>query len=124
MKSKGLREIVACFSVEVVLGLRKYFSDELSLNQLRKNNMSNATSVGELQVSAKKIVALLEKLPPSKVQELLDFGDFLFSRLPPSPKREKLGDRFAGVWEDERSAEEIIADINSNRIDKAERESL
>ncbi len=86
--------------------------------------MSTISTMPQLHAPAQKIAALLEKLPPSKVQELLDFGDFLISRLPSSKQKEKLGDRFAGVWEDDRSAEEIINDIKNSRLDQVEREKL
>ncbi len=86
--------------------------------------MSEITSMWPLQASSKKIIALLEKLPPNKVQEWLDFGDFLVSRFSSPREKGKLGDRFAGAWEDERSAEEIITDIRSSRMENVERESL
>lgn len=45
-----------------------------------------------------QLQALLEKLPANKVEELLDFGAFLLSRIQAQPKQQqKLGDRFAGV---------------------------
>jgi len=53
----------------------------------------------------------LEKLPQNKIQEVLDFVDFLLLRAQKPIKMQRLGDRFAGVWKDNRSAEEIIADI-------------
>lgn len=71
-----------------------------------------------------RLIALLEQLPSSKVEELLDFADFLVSRLKTPRKVQRLGDRFAGVWKDERTAEEIIADIRNSRIDNAAREEL
>lgn len=78
----------------------------------------------KVMATTQKLNTLLEKLPSNKVQELLDFGDFLMARLPSSRKVQKLGDRFAGVWKDERSAEEIIADIRNSRVNGVTREEL
>lgn len=58
--------------------------------------------------------ALLEKLPANKVEELLDFGNFLLSRIQAQPQQQNFADRFAGVWQDERTADEIVADIRGN----------
>lgn len=63
-----------------------------------------------------RLSVLLRVLPENKAQELLDFGDFLLSRLPKRiPNSQKLGDQFAGVWKDDRTAEEIIAEIRNSR---------
>lgn len=78
----------------------------------------------KVTATTQKLNTLLEKLPSNKAQELLDFGDFLMSRLPTPRKAQKLGDRFAGVWKDERSAEEIIADIRGSRGNGVAREEL
>jgi len=68
------------------------------------------------QIANQQLLALLEKLPANKVEELLDFGVFLLSRIQAQPKKQELlGDRFAGVWQDERTAEEIVADIRASR---------
>ena len=74
--------------------------------------------------TSKRLNTVLEKLPAGKIQELLDFADFLVSRLQAPPKVQRLGDRFAGVWKDDRTAEEIIADIRNSRFDIIERERL
>jgi len=66
----------------------------------------------------------LEKLPQNKIQEVLDFVDFLLLRAQQPRKMQRLGDRFAGVWKDNRSAEEIIADIRNSRVNAAERNEL
>ncbi len=71
-----------------------------------------------------KLNALLEKLPRDKVREVLDFADFLASRKSTSKKIERLGDRFAGVWMDDRTAEEIIADIKTSHLNSVEREGF
>jgi hypothetical protein len=72
----------------------------------------------------KKLSALLKKLPRAKAQEVLDFADFLASRIQTPKKTQRLGDRFAGVWKDDRTAEEIIADIRESRMNSMEREEL
>jgi mRNA-degrading endonuclease RelE of RelBE toxin-antitoxin system len=72
----------------------------------------------------KKLSALLKKLPRAKAQEVLDFADFLASRIQSPKKPQRLGDRFAGVWKGDRSAEEIIADIRESRMNTIEREQL
>lgn len=87
-------------------------------------NSVKTKSQKKVPVTTQKLNALLEKLPSNKVQELLDFGDFLMARLPTRRKAQKLGDRFAGVWKDKRSAEEIIADIENSRVNGATREGL
>jgi len=71
-----------------------------------------------------RLNTLLEKLPASKVQELLDFGDFLIARYQAPGKVQRLGDQFAGVWKDDRTAEEIIADIRNSRPNRTTREAL
>jgi hypothetical protein len=81
-------------------------------------------SKNKVTTTTQKLNMLLEKLPSSKAQELLDFGDFLMSRLPTPRKTQKLGDRFAGVWKDARSVEEIIADIRNSRVNGVTREEL
>jgi hypothetical protein len=88
------------------------------MKKVRTKTKSKVTATG------KRLNVLLEKLPPNKAQELLDFGDFLMSRLQTSRKVQKLGDRFAGVWRDDRSAEEIITDIRNSRVDGITRETL
>jgi hypothetical protein len=72
----------------------------------------------------KKLSALLKKLPRAKAQEVLDFADFLASRIQTPKRTQRLGDRFAGVWMDNRTAEEIIADIRESRMNTIEREQL
>lgn len=68
-----------------------------------------------------QLQTLLEKLPADKVKELLAFGNFLLSRIQAQPKQQQnLGDRFAGVWQDERTAEEIVADIRNSRVNTDE----
>ncbi len=64
-------------------------------------------------VSYQDIVEVLKALPPSQVAEVYDFARFLQSQ------RETTSDRLAflatfGAWQDERSAEEIIADIGQS----------
>lgn len=88
--------------------------------------MKKATTKTKSKATAtsKRLNALLEKLPQSKVQEVLDFADFLLSRAHKTQRVEKLGDRFAGVWKDDRSAEEIIADIRNSRVNTTDREEL
>lgn len=71
-----------------------------------------------------RLNTLLETLPASKVQELLDFGDFLVARHQAPRRVQKLGDRFAGVWKDDRTAEEIIAEIRNSRVNSITREEL
>ncbi len=82
------------------------------------------TTLQRTQIVNHQLYALLEKLPANKIEELLDFGAFLLSRMQAQPKLQQLGDRFAGVWQDERSAEEIIAGIRSHRIEVEARETL
>ena len=71
-----------------------------------------------------RLEILLQKLPPNKVLEWLSFGDFLLWRSRSSTQKPKLGDRFAGVWLDDRTAEEIIADIRDSRVNSVDRETL
>jgi len=82
------------------------------------------TTMQRTQIVNHQLHTLLEKLPANKIEELLDFGVFLLSRIQAQPKLPQLGDRFAGVWQDERTADEIIADIRNSRINIEDRESL
>lgn len=77
--------------------------------------MEETKSLKATEALSSRLGALLRVLPESKAQELLDFGDFLLSRLPKLPNGQKLGDQFAGVWQDDRTADEIIADIRKSR---------
>jgi hypothetical protein len=86
--------------------------------------MKKVKAKSKAKTTNQKLNTLLEKLPQSKVQELLDFADFLVSRLQTQKKVQRLGDRFAGIWQDDRTAEEIIADIRNSRINTNGREEL
>jgi hypothetical protein len=72
---------------------------------------TKAKTKRKTMTTSKRLNTLLKTLPASKVQELLDFGDFLVARYQVLRKVQRLGDRFAGMWKDDRSADEIIADI-------------
>lgn len=84
------------------------------------------TTLQRKQAMNHQLHALLEKLPANKVEELLDYGAFLLSRIQtkPSQQQQNLADRFAGVWLDDRTADEIIADIRNSRINIEDQESL
>jgi len=87
--------------------------------------MEETKSLKATEALISKLSALLRVLPENKAQELLDFGDFLLSRLPKrTPNGQGLGDQFAGVWQDDRTAEEIIADIRNSRVEADDREML
>ena len=85
---------------------------------------TRAKTKRKAMTTSTRLNTLLETLPASKVQELLDFGDFLVARYQAPQKVQRLGDRFAGVWKDDRSADEIIADIRNSRINGVTREEL
>jgi len=88
------------------------------MKQLKTKTHGRTTTVN------KRLNNSLEKLPQSKIQEVLDFVDFLLSRAQTPRKIQKLGDRFAGVWKDSRTAEEIIADIRNSRVNATGRNEL
>ena len=88
-----------------------------------RNHRRNQTKTSATTAS-RKLSALLKKLPRAKAQEVLDFADFLASRIQAPKKTQRLGDRFAGAWKDDRTAEEIIADIRNSRVNTVGREEL
>ena len=85
------------------------------MKQLKTKTQGRTTTVN------RRLSNSLEKLPQNKIQEVLDFVDFLLLRAQKSIKMQRLGDRFAGAWKDNRTAEEIIADIRNSRVNTAER---
>lgn len=85
---------------------------------------AKAKTKRKAMTTSTRLNTLLETLPASKIQELLDFGEFLVARYQTPRKVQRLGDRFAGVWKDDRSADEIIVDIRNSRINGVTREEL
>jgi hypothetical protein len=74
----------------------------------------------ELGVSYQDVVEVLKKLPPARVVEVYDFACFLQSQRDMTANVHMSDEQAAflatfGTWKDERSAEEIVADIYRSR---------
>jgi hypothetical protein len=78
--------------------------------------MGNILTEPESIIKEQKLNNLLKKLPQSKINELIEYAELLVSRVQELKIEPKLGDRFAGVWLDDRTAEEIIAEIQGSRV--------
>ncbi len=94
------------------------------MSKISENKTASFQAEARADTINARLDLLLQKLPPNKVLEWLDFGDFLLWRFRSPNKAPKLGDRFAGAWQDDRTADEIIADIRSSRVSAPEREGL
>jgi hypothetical protein len=81
----------------------------------------------DIGTSYEQVLEVLKKLPPAQVAEVYDFARFLEIHRPQSQQPEDAAARAAflstfGVWQDDRSADEIIAFIYDHRsIDSDER---
>ena len=87
-----------------------------ALGKLKEYNQEHLLKFYEKMPKEKqeKLLAQIEKLDLEQIKKLYE------DIKKPEEKKEKWADQFAGAWKDNRSAEEIIADIRNARTSNRE----